>query len=507
MTSPPAGDSGRPSARGARAVDRSGYVWPVGPRAQHDAVVVGSGPNGLTAAAVLASAGLSVVVLEGQEQIGGGTRSLELTLPGFVHDHCSAVHPLGVASRAFRELGLEQHGLRWLHPEVATAHPLDGGGAAVMTRSIDETADAMGVDADAWHSVIGPVVKAWPTWIDTWLSPILRIPRRPFQLLRSAPYAALPAVTVAGHRFTGEEAKAAFAGFAAHSIAPLDQMITGAAGLLFNAALHAVGMPVAQGGSQSIADALASVIHHHGGEIRTGTSVKSPADLPPARVTLLDVNPAQAVNIGGDQLEAGLGKRFARYGHGWGSFKLDLALDGPVPWTNEACRRAGTVHVGGTMAEVADAESQVSRGQHPEQPFLITSQPTLVDPGRAPEGKHIFWAYCHVPPGSTIDRSEQILRQVERFAPGFRDRIIHTTATAPADFERTNHSMVGGDIAGGRSDGLKLVFRPRIALNPWRIGSELYLCSHSTAPGAGVHGMAGWWAAQAALKDLGHSGR
>ena len=470
---------------------------------QYDAVVVGSGPNGLTAAAVLAQAGLSVLVIEAQEQVGGGTRSLEMTLPGYVHDHCSAVHPLGAASPAFRQLELDRHGLTWTHPDVATAHPLDDGRAAILTRSVEETADGMGVDGDAWRSMIGPVVEAWPLWADTWLSPVLRRPRRPFTLARSLPYAALPAVTVAGRRFKADQAKAAFAGFAAHSIARLEQPMTGAAGLLFNAALHAVGMPVAEGGSQTIANALADVVRQNGGVIRTGFVVERPADLPSARVTLLDVNPAQAVAIGGEQIESKLRRKFNRYGHGDGSFKLDLALDGPVPWANDDCRRAGTVHVGGTIEEVAEAERQVANGQHPDRPFLITSQPTVCDPGRAPAGRHILWAYCHVPAGSTVDMTEQILSQVERFAPGFRDRILHCTPTGPAEFERTNRNMVGGDIAGGRSDGLKLVFRPRIARNPWRIGHRFYLCSQSTPPGAGVHGMCGWWAARSALNDLG----
>ena len=469
---------------------------------QFDAVVVGAGPTGLTAAAVLATAGLSVLVLEGQSQLGGGTRTMELSEPGFRYDHCSAVHPLGVASPAFAELELEQHGLQWLHPEVATAHPLDDGRAAILTRSLEETANRLGPDGDAWRSVIGPIVANWSTWSDTWLSPILRPPRKPFTLLRSLPYAALPAVTIANRRFKGDLARGAFAGFAAHSIAPLTQPLTGAAGVLFNGALHAVGMPIPAGGSQAIADSLAAVIRANGGELRTGVDVRSPADLPPAKVTLLDVNPAQAVAIGGDKIETGLRKKFTRYEHGFGSFKLDFALDGPVPWTNDDVRRAGTVHVGGTIEEIAEAEGQVANDQHPDRPFLITSQPTMLDPSRAPDGKHVFWAYCHVPADSTVDMTEQILGQVERFAPGFRDRIISFQKTAPRDFERTNRSMVGGDIAGGRSNGLKLVFRPRLALNPWRIGANTYLCSQSTPPGAGVHGMCGWWAAKAALKDL-----
>ena len=472
----------------------------------YDAVVVGSGPNGLTAAAVLARAGLSVVVMEAQDEVGGGTRSLELTLPGFLHDHCSAVHPLGVASPAFRHLDLERHGLAWLHPDVAAAHPLDDGRAALMTRSIEETADSMGADRDAWKSLIGPVVKDWATWSDTWLSPMIRLPRRPFTLLRSAPHAVLPAVTVARRSFEADAAKAAFAGFSAHSIASLEQPMTGAAGLLFNAALHAVGMPVAKGGSQAIADSLASVIRENGGEIRTGTAIKDLGDLPPARVTLFDVNPGQALAIAGGQIGPRVRRAFSRFKHGWGSFKVDFALDGPVPWTNEGCRRAGTVHVGGTIDEIAEAEGQVSNGGHPDRPFLIASQPTVCDPGRAPAGKHILWAYCHVPAGSTVDMTEKITDQLERFAPGFRDRVIHRTATDPADFERTNRNMVGGDIAGGRSDGLRLIFRPRVGLNPWRMGSNLYLCSQSTPPGAGVHGMCGWWAAKAALKDLGRDG-
>lgn len=383
------------------------------------------------------------------------------------------------------------------------AHPIAGDRAAVVTRSIEETSHRMGADREAWRSLVEPLVSNWDRWTDIWLGPVLRVPRHPVTMVKAAQAVLRPAVGFANGRFEDEEAKAAFAGFAAHSIAPLEGPLTAAAGTLFNAALHAVGMPFAKGGSQAIADALVSVIRGAGGEVRTESPVSSLSDLPPARVILFDVNPAQALAIGGDRIKPRLRRAFRRFRHGSGSFKVDVALDGPVPWAAEECRRAGTVHVGGTLAEVAEAERLVGAGQHPEHPFLIAAQPTICDPRRAPAGRSILWAYCHVPAGSTVDMTEPILNQVERFAPGFRDRILHCTSTSPADFEQTNRSMVGGDIAGGRTEGLGLVFRPTITTDPWRIGDDLYLCSQSTPPGTGVHGMCGWWAATTALRDLG----
>jgi phytoene dehydrogenase-like protein len=471
-------------------------------RDRFDAVVVGSGPNGLGAAAVLARAGRSVLVLEAQDQIGGGTRTVACTLPGFRHDHCSAVHPLGAASPLFRDLPLDEHGLEWVHPDVAMAHPLDDGSAAAVYRSVEETADGLGVDGKAWTKLVGRTAARWDVFGDVWLSPMLRLPRHPLVLARFGPNAMLPVTTLARARFKGEQAKAALAGFAAHSILPLGHPLTGAVGVVFNAAAHAVGMPVARGGSQSIADALASYVRANGGEIVTGQPVTSMADLPPADAVLFDLTPRQILAIAGDRLSARAKRGFRRYKYGNGSFKVDYALDGPMPWKADACRQAGTIHVGGTIAEVAAGEADVAAGRHPERPFVLAATPTVCDPTRAPAGKHVLWAYCHVPAGSTFDMTERIEAQLERFAPGFRDRVLARNVDFPADLERSNANIIGGDIAGGYTGGRQMFFRPRVSRDPWTIGDGVYICSQSTPPGVGVHGMCGYYAAQSALKHL-----
>lgn len=471
------------------------------PRTGYDAVVVGSGPNGLGAAAAAARAGMSVLVLEAQDGIGGGLRTVESTLPGFRHDHCAAVHPLGAASPLFRALPLEEHGLTWIHPDVAVAHPLDHGPAAVVTRSLDETAKAMGADAGAWRRLVGSVVRRWDAWSEIWLGPPLRVPPHPLALAAFGPKGALPATTLGRLFFSGERPKAALAGFAGHSILPLERPMTGAVGVLFNAATHAVGMPLARGGSQSVADALASYIESQQGELVTAQRVTSLADLPPSRFVYLDLTPRQVLGLAGDRLRPRVRRALERYRYGNGSFKVDFALAGPVPWTDETCRRAGTIHVGGTMSEVALSEREVAAGHHPDRPFVLASQPSICDPSRAPDGKHVLWAYCHVPARSTVDMTENIVRQIERFAPGFRELILAHHATGPADLERTNPNFVGGDIAGGDTGGLQMLFRPRVALNPWKLADGLYLCSQATPPGVGIHGMCGLYAVRSSLRE------
>ncbi|MFN2608810.1 MAG: phytoene desaturase family protein [Acidimicrobiales bacterium] len=473
----------------------------------HDAVVVGSGPNGLSAAIGLARAGLSVVVLEAEDSIGGGTRSAELTLPGFLHDVCSAVHPLGVASPFFAGLPLGDFGLAWTHPEVALAHPLDGGRAAVLHRSLDATVRALGPAGDgrAWQRLLGPLVGNWDATCRTLLGPILRLPPHPVVLARFGVRAAWPASTLARRLFTGDEARALFGGIAAHSILDLRLPLTSSFGLALGTAAHAVGWPVARGGSQRIADALMGYLRSLGGEIVTGHRVVSAADLPPHRGVLFDLSPRQVVDILGHRLAPRHRWRLARFRPGPGSFKVDYALAGPVPWTAEACRRAGTVHLGGTIEEVVAAEAEVARGRHPARPFVLCAQPTIFDPSRAPAGRQTLWAYCHVPRGSTVDMTAAIEAQIERFAPGFRDLVLARHTRGPAGLERHNANLVGGDIAGGSSGGLQLVARPVVAADPWRLpvsGPPAWLCSASTPPGAGVHGMCGWWAAESALRVL-----
>ena len=470
-----------------------------------DAVVVGAGPNGLAAAITLARAGRSVLVLEAAATAGGGCRSEELTLPGFVHDVCAAIHPLGAASPAFAGLPLAEHGLEWVHPEAPAAHPLPDGSAAVLERSIDATAEALGPDAGAWRRLVGPLVREWDGLTDSILGPMLRVPRHPVTMARFGLRAALPARTLAARVFDGDAARGLFAGLAAHAILDLGKPLTSSFGLTFAASGHAVGWPAAKGGSQKVADALVSYLRSLGGEVETGRRVNSLADLPPARAVLFDLTPRQVAAVAGDRLDGRARRRFGKFRYGPGSFKIDYALDGPVPWKADECGRAGSVHVGGTLEEVVAAERDVAQGRHPERPFLLTSQPSRFDPTRAPAGKHTFWAYCHVPHGSTVDMTAAVEDQLERFAPGFRDLVLARHTMFPADLERHNANNVGGDVAGGSHGGLQLVARPRLAADPYRLpveGVDAYLCSASTPPGAGVHGMCGWWAAQSALKRM-----
>jgi phytoene dehydrogenase-like protein len=467
-----------------------------------DAVVVGSGPNGLAAAIALAEAGLAVRVLEGEETIGGGCRSAELTLPGFTHDVCSAVHPLAVASPFLRRLPLAAHGVEWVYPPAELAHPFDDGTAAVLERSLEATAAGLGEDGDRYRRLIAPLASGSDALLEALLGPI-RPPRHPLAVARFSTRALMPAASVAG-RFSGVRARALFAGAAAHSMLPLERRPSAAFGLVLCLLAHTAGWPFARGGSQAIADALAEHLRSLGGEIETGRAVRSLAELGRAAPVLLDVTPRQLVALGGDRLPARYRAKLARYRYGPGVFKLDWALDGPIPWRAPECARAATVHLGATLEEIAVSERAVWRGEIAERPFVILAQQSLFDASRAPGGKHTAWAYCHVPNGSGVDVGARIEAQVERFAPGFRETILARSAMGPAELEAHNPNNVGGDINGGAADLRQMLARPVASFSPYSTPLEgVYLCSASTPPGGGVHGMCGYHAALAALRRSG----
>ncbi len=466
-----------------------------------DAVVVGAGPNGLAAAVVIAQAGFSVTVLEGHERIGGGTRSEELLVPGVLHDICSAVMPFGTASPLFQSLDLAAHGLTWAWADLELAHPIDGGRAGVLKRSLDETADGFGDDARAWRRSFAAAVRNYPDLTREVFRPVLHVPRHPLTMMRFGLGALVPA-TLFAKRFKNDETRGLFAGVAAHSFQPLNRPLTSAAALMFVGAAHTTGWPVAVGGSQAVTDALASMLRAAGGTIETGVTVKSLDELPPHRVALLDVAPTAAMTIVGDKMPARVRRAFGRWKYGPASFKVDFVVEGGVPWANEACGRAGTVHCGGTVDEIAAAEHASYHGRMPERPYVLVGQQYLADPSRSKGDLHPIWSYAHVPHGYTGDATEALLDQIERFAPGLRDRIVAITHRSPADFEAYNPNYVGGDIASGENGPRQLLLRPRLAADPYRINDEVYLCSQATPPGAGVHGMCGANAAASALKQL-----
>lgn len=476
------------------------------PDTELDAVVIGSGPNGLAAAIELARSGASVRVLEAEDEIGGGTRSAALTLPGFVHDVCSAVHPMGILSPFFRRLPLEEHGLSWLRPAASVAHPLPDGDAVLLYRSLERTAAGLGRDGPAYTRLVGPLLGSSDESGHALLADVLaplRIPDHPIQMLRFGLRAVFSANRLARLCFREERARALLAGCAAHSVLPLSQPLTAAMGVLFAITGHLEDWPVAKGGSRAIAQALGSYLTSLGGRIETGRRITRLDELPESRVVLFDTSPDQLSAIAGEALPPGYRRRLGRYRYGPGVFKLDWALDGPIPWRDPACLEASTVHVGGTLEEIYASERDMFRGRHSDRPYLIVCQQSQFDPSRAPEGQHVGYAYCHVPHGSAVDRTDAIESQIERFAPGFRDRILARHAMSAADFERYNPNYRGGAITGGVADAFQLFNRPVTRLDPYSTPNpRLFICSAATPPGGGVHGQCGYWAARSALARL-----
>ena len=470
-------------------------------KTDYHAIVIGSGPNGLAAAITLQQTGLSVLLLEAKDRIGGGMRTEELTLPGFLHDVCSAVHPMAVASPFFRALPLEKHGLSWLYPAIAAAHPFNDGEAAVLTQSIDDTARGLGADETAYRRLVEPIVNNWPR-IDADVLGPLHFPRHLLAMAQFGLKALAPATRLA-HRFKTTKARGLWAGMAAHSILPLTHVATSAIGLVLMAAGHGKGWPIPKGGSQSIATALADYFVAIGGTIQTGMYVSSLKQLPSSQAVLFDTTPRQLLQIAGHRFSSLYRWQLSRYRYGMGVFKIDWALDAPIPFSAEGCRAAGTIHVGNTLEEITRSEQETWEGKHPQQPFVLLAQQSLVDASRAPAGKHTAWAYCHVPNGSSVNQTAAIEQQVERFAPGFRERILARHTMNTMQLEEYNHNYIGGDINGGVIDFRQLFTRPALRYSPYKTSAKgIYICSSSTPPGGGVHGMCGYHAAQRALKDI-----
>ena len=467
----------------------------------YDAVVVGSGPNGLAAAILLQQKGLSVLVLEAKSTIGGGLRSAELTLPGYLHDICSAVHPLAAGSPFFQTLPLAEHGLEFIYPPVAAAHPLEGDVAAMLIGTVEETAEKLGGDADVYRGLVGPVVRDWGDLAPVLLGP-LHFPKNPLMLARFG-LKGLPSAASLAQRFRTREARALVAGMAAHGMLPLTNCATAAIVLVFLATGHTKGWPIPRGGSMSIAGALAGYFLSLGGKIETGVPVRSMAQLPSSRCVLLDMTPRQLLQLGGHRWSSLYRWQLERYRYGMGVFKIDWALAEPIPFLAEGCRQAGTVHIGGDFDEIAASEAMTARGMIAERPFVLLAQPSIFDPSRAPEGMHTAWAYCHVPNGSREDMTGRIERQVERMAPGFRERVLARHVYDTAQMEEYNPNYVGGDINGGMMDIRQFFTRPVLRWSPYRTSEKgIYICSSSTPPGGGVHGMCGYHAARRALKDM-----
>ena len=468
-----------------------------------DAVVVGSGPNGFAAAIELARAGASVRILEARQEVGGGMRTAELTLPGFTHDVCSGCHPMAILSPWFRTLPLDRHGLTWVQPRASVAHPLDDEPAVLLRRSLQETADGLGDDAGGYVKLFTPFLREPHGLLADLLAP-LGIPKHPIRMAHFGLLGLLPATAALRSRFRGRRAKAVLAGCAAHSILPLERPLTAAVAMIFALTAHLEDWPVAAGGSRAIGQALASYFRELGGQIETGRRVRSLADLPPSRVVLFDTSPAQLADVAGPILPAGYVGRLRRYRYGPGVFKLDWALDGPIPWRDPRVLEASTVHLGGTLEEIAASEAAVWRGEHPERPFVLVVQQSQFDPTRAPAGKHTGYAYCHVPAGSTLDRTAIVEGQIERFAPGFRERVLARHVMRTADLQEENPNYVGGAITGGVADLIQFFARPVARLDPYSTPNpRVFICSASTPPGGGVHGMCGYFAAQSALRRLG----
>lgn len=471
-----------------------------------DAIVVGSGPNGLACAVALARTGVDVTVLEAEDSIGGGTRSSELTIPGLLHDHCSAVHPMAAGSPFLNSLGLAQHGLEWRWPEVDLAHPLDDGSAGVLCRSLTDTALGLGDDGGAWRRLFAKPAKSFEAINEDLLRPVMHVPRHPFALARFGLPATLPA-TALTRIWKDPQAKALFGGVAAHAFSPLDQPLSSAVGMALTTACHRFGWPVARGGSRAISDALAAVLTVHGGRIETGVRVCSLSELPRASAVIFDLAPCAVAEIAGERLPGRVARAYRRYRHGPGAFKVDLAVEGGVPWRNEACRRAGTVHAIGSFEELVAAERDVNRGRMPERPLVLVAQQYLADPGRSVGDVHPVWAYAHVPSGYDGDAEKALIDQLERFAPGLRERIIAKAVGTPAQLTAHNANYVGGDIITGANTPLQVLIRPRFALDPYSTGIPgVFICSAATPPGAGAHGMNGYHAARSALRYLGVEG-